>query len=263
MEGSHVLAGASIAAPGGGGGTAYLFSLEDGKQIRRFLSPQSQEGYTSFGCAVAMSRKYVVVGAKASHVDGREEAGAVHIYNRKTGKYLRKVVSVNPAPNSLFGAILAISGDYLVIGEPQSWREDRPGKAYVYDLGDFRMLGELRVARETDRADNFGSSMDVADGLVIIGAPGGSPLDGECRPKGAAYLFDLKTRKPRAKLLPEVRAEGTLFGRSVAFARQRMLVGEPTVDGEENEKDQGVVHVFTLPSIVRNTASEKRPSESN
>jgi hypothetical protein len=249
MDAYQVLVGASGTDDNIRSGSAYLFDLKTGRVVRQFTAPRTVKETAVFGAAVAMSRKYVVIAASAATIEDKVEAGAIYIYARSTGRYLGRVVSPRPSEHALFGAVIAISGHQVVVGAPRSPDGDGKGYAYVFDLRTKRLLGNLTVARE-DRKDWFGASLDVGNGIIVVGAPGTSWK--ENGPVGAAYVFDVKSRKPLVKLQREGSTPHTLFGKSVAVAGQRILVGEPFAPGEKgNGRKQGAVHVFKLPSKDR------------
>ena len=250
MDANQVIVGASGTDDSIGSGSAYVFDLKTGRQVRQFTAPRTVKGTSLFGAAVAMSRKYVVIAASAATIEDKVEAGAVYIYARKTGRYLGRVVSPRPSEHAVFGSAVAISGHQVVVGAPRSPDGDGKGYAYVFDLRTKRLLGNLAVARE-DRKDWFGASIDVGNGIIVVGAPGTSWKE-KNGPVGVAYVFDVKSWKPLMKLQRDGSTPHTLFGRSVAVAGQQILVGEPFAPGEEKaDKKQGAVHIFTLPSKDR------------
>lgn len=69
-------------------------------------------------------------------------------------------------------------------------------------------------------ADEFGDSLDIDGGQVLVGAPGRGVA-------GAAVLIDLATGQVLMELVPPDGVAGDEFGAAVALSGSRMVVGAP------------------------------------
>lgn len=79
------------------------------------------------------------------------------------------------------------------------------------------VLHEVRKFRADDsqNQDRFGFSVDIDDGVAIVGAPGAETAAGLFA--GAAYLFDVETGVQLRKLEPLDADEYDNFGNAVAI----------------------------------------------
>lgn len=90
----------------------------------------------------------------------------------------------------VFGASLALNGETLVVGDP-------PGtSAYVYKRRGVTFRLEQKITgAEATTASEFGSAVAISKGVILIGAPGESPVPGGfgVNSEGAAYAFRHKS----------------------------------------------------------------------
>ncbi len=164
-----------------------------------------------------------------------------------------------------FGGSVALSGDTLVVG---AWREDSDatgvdgdanndnafgsGAAYVFvrEAGVWTQQAYLK-ASNTDQEDGFGSTVAIAEDIIVVGAPGESSnaqgVDGDQRDNsidsaGAAYVFKrvsgtwiqvayLKTLDPGIF---------HYFGTSVAVSGESVVVGT----AREGPAETGAAYVY-------------------
>ncbi len=112
------------------------------------------------------------------------------------------------------------------------------GSAYIFDAFTGCQLAKL-LPDDGAAGDQFGSSIAIADGLVVIGANGD---DDNGSLSGSAYLYNASTSALIAKLLPDDGAEGDRFGLSVAIADGLVVVGARRND--DNGSDSGSAYLF-------------------
>jgi choice-of-anchor B domain-containing protein len=81
-----------------------------------------------------------------------------------------------------FGRAAAVSGDQVLIGEPQNII--RPGRVYIFSpAADGWAQSQVLTATDATRADGFGRAVAAVGGALLVGAPQAS--DGA----GSVYLF--------------------------------------------------------------------------
>ena len=99
--------------------------------------------------------------------------------------------------------------------------------AFAYSLMGQEVLFETTKLIPGDGAlwDNFGRSVDVDDGIVLVG----SPLDeiGAAEDSGSAYLFDAQTGEQLRKLIVPSNSTQAIAGQSVAIRQSMAVVGVP------------------------------------
>ena len=146
-------------------------------------------------------------------------------------------------PHDVFGFSLAVSHDVAVVG---AFGEDggpgspvrRAGSAYVFERrGDgWAETASLR-APTPGLEDEFGVSVAISDGVVIIGAPlADGPAPHRLADAGAAYLFRRRADGTEgwrhvATLRASDAEAGDRFGFSVGISGQTAIVGARAEDG--------------------------------
>lgn len=190
-------------------GAAYLLDTNTGAQIAQLSPWDGAQAGDAFGLSVAISDDIVLVTSKFL------TAGAVYVYQADSGNPAgSKITQPGAEAGDHFGWSLAASGDTALIGAP--W-DDTPsgtkaGSVWLFDSSGTWLVPEL-YASDAAAGDEFGSSVAIDAGTIVVGAPGGN----------AAYLFDEATHAQLAKLQPGDTADA--FGCAVAISQDRVVVG--------------------------------------
>lgn len=87
--------------------------------------------------------------------------------------------------------------------------------------------------------ENFGFSIDIDEGLAVVGGPGSLSTT----PSQAAYVFDVASGSLMHRLTPPAGAPGDFFGQSVSLSNGRVLVGAPGTDSSAGI-DSGAVYLY-------------------
>ena len=221
---------AVVGAPNeGGGGAAYVFTRSDGTWTERATleAPVRTVG-GKFGFDVAIDGGTIAVGAP--HVDQDPAGpGAAHVFVRSGDRWpLQKTLTASDAENGdAFGTDVAVSGDTVVAGAPTDDVGDAAdqGSAYVFTRSGDAWSEQKLTARDGAGSDDFGGSVDVSGGSLVVGA-WGDDLD-----RGSAYVFtyDGTTWTEQAKLTATDGLAQDSFGSSVAIGHDVIAVGA-TVD---------------------------------
>ncbi|MBK9304426.1 MAG: hypothetical protein IPM94_11195 [bacterium] len=203
-------------------GAAYLFGADDGIQ-RWKLTAADAAANDQFGCAVAVSDSFVLVGARYCDASvSIYDSGAAYLFDPDTGVQVRKLVAADFGRQNQFGYAVAVSDSFAVIGAPM-W--DAPGRTdcgavYVFDP---RTGVELWRLTASDRGayDRFGNAVAICGRTLLVGAYwGGGDEDA-----GAAYVFDVATGAELHRLTPADADYADWFGSSVALAGDLAVIG--------------------------------------
>lgn len=196
-----------------------------------------------FGYSVAISGDYAVVGAWADDADVPDQ-GSVYIFARVNGTWTQQaqITALDRQVGDQFGASVAISGDYLVVGAPGRLGTEgiytvEFGTAYIFRRNGTTWTQEAQLtALDVPGLDYFGYSVSISGDYAIVGAY-------EKSYEGAAYIFRRNgtTWSQHTKLT--VGGSGD-FGRSVVISGNYALVGAPQTNS--TTKDEGVVYVYVL-----------------
>jgi len=121
------------------------------------------------------------------------------------------------------------------------------GSAYIFDL-DGTQLAKI-TASDGAGGDNFGSSVAVGSGRIVVGAKGDDDF------KGSAYIFDLDGTQ-LAKITASDGASSDYFGSSVAVGNGRIVVG--AYQDDDNGSNSGSAYIFDLDGtqLAKITASD-------
>jgi hypothetical protein len=268
ISGDTIVAGAPRhSAAGSRSGTAYVFDVtETGGPGDAPLAPDEVDQAVAtdgadgdlLGAAIAISGSTMVVGAP----DDDGGAGSAYVFRRDPGgeewSQVRKLVGAATADR--FGSSVAIDGDTIAVGAPESdeaaacsGAQCDAGSVYVFDR-DFEPEAPLAPvsdnwglvtrleAADADAGDRFGAAVAIDRGRIVAGAPAdddaASCLDASCD-SGSVYLFE-RNHDSSAPSAPSPEAWGqrrklTLsagvaqdrFGSSVAIDGDTLAVGAP------------------------------------
>ncbi|HET7924325.1 MAG TPA: hypothetical protein VFL30_05465, partial [Rhodanobacteraceae bacterium] len=164
-----------------------------------------------FGISVAVVGDIALIGA--SYENGGQ--GAAYVFQRSSGVWseTQKLVASDGAANDWFGQSVAFDGDTIVIGAPQ-YLDFGNGAAYVFTRsGDTWSESQKLTADDGVGRDQFGISVAVDGGDVLVGAYGVAFYT------GAAYAFVESSGSwaQAQKLVASDAAQNADFGVSVAL----------------------------------------------
>jgi len=277
LSGSTLLAGCPGAImPSGAFGKADVFSLDSNPPpiTAQFDQGNAYQG-AHFGSGVALSGSTMAVASQSGayvfeHIgenwtqqaqlfpgyvlatpalDGDTVAlmttvsgpGLVKILTRTNSTWTEQQTLSESGPD--FGLALALQGNVLAVGEPNSGGNGNPpevGSCHVFErVGTtWSENAELQPA-EGESNDQFCVSVSLSNDTLLVGAPG-SNIDIEYD-AGAAYVFvrSQGTWSQQARLLAPVPAVGAALGRSVAIKGDTAVIGAGWDGG-----DRGAAYVY-------------------
>lgn len=103
------------------------------------------------GYSLALSDQWIIA-SEVGNDDAFEDAGAVRVFNARTGQHLRLLTAEDAAQPRLFGASVALFGDLAVVGAPFDGEDGLlAGKAYLFNV---RTGQQLFILRPSDPAAN-------------------------------------------------------------------------------------------------------------
>lgn len=218
-------------------GAVYMFNATTGAELAKLISSDG-DLTTNFGGSVAIADGLVCVGATGYDGVGIN-SGAAYVFDVATNAELFRIEPNDVDERDIFGSSVAIWSGIIAVGAPgnDSGGTDT-GAAYLFDAGTGAQLPKL-LPDDGDPGQRFGSSIALADGVVVVG----SPLDQDSGPfSGSAYLFDIATGAQIAKLVPGDLAKGDNFGTAVAISGGVVAVG--ATGDDDNGPFSGSVYLF-------------------
>jgi len=208
------------------------------------------------GLSVAISGETVVVGALYA---ASGNTGGAYVYVKPAGGWgnMTQTALLIPSDGTYcdsFGTSVAISGDTIVVGAPQTLcNSNLPGKAYVFVKpaggwkGTLNQTAELTISSRESQTAALGNSISISGDTVVVGAPGANPQG----TPGAAYVFvkptgGWKNENETAKLTSSDGLNGDQLGYSVSLDGEDVVAGAPYATIGSNQK-QGAAYVFVKP----------------
>lgn len=178
ISGNTVAIVMSTALQGTPPGVVYVFErTESDWELQAQLIPEGTDD-DSFLISVSLSGDLLLIGAWLDNGG----AGAAYVFRRSGTEWTQeaRLVASNSESHE-FGEAVAIQGEFAVVGAPSVAFPDafRGGAAYVYqyEAGSWSEVAELAASDGRDES-NFGRSVAMEDGVVLIGA------------RNAAYRFE-------------------------------------------------------------------------
>ena len=199
-------------------GLVLLVNADTGKLIR-IIRESTPDTEALFGARLAISGNLLAVGAPG-YQGGR---GAAFVFNLTTGQQLRRIINNENAPNG-FGSAVAIAGDRLIVGMPDTngpGDPDQAGQVVIYSIATGQNLPWLSGS-PGEVGDRFGASLAIQGRQLAVGAPGATS-NGQVG-AGAVYVFDLETGTRQARLQASDPTMNHRFGVFLAFARQHLAI---------------------------------------
>jgi hypothetical protein len=209
------------------------------------LTSCDNQSNQQFGYSAAVNGQ-IVIGSPCFN----SSCGKVYTYSLD-GTLKNTVMASDCGSGDTFGSSVAIGNGKVVVGSP-NWDYTtsilQSGAVYIYDLD---LENECKVY-STCSCDQFGRSVSVGDGRIVVGAPfaGGNGAQ-----QGRAYIYDLDGTQ-KCELCPFYYNSGSVshdnsntnyyFGYKVAVGNNRIAVGALNrfVSGEGTGK--GAVYLYTL-----------------
>lgn len=255
--GSLVVVGAPQESPAVGitdnPGKAYVFDAS-GSLVRQLVPASASERRRDdgYGRSVAAGGNIIAVGSPSAD-DLGNFAGEVFVFNAETGAQLAKLVPTgnrrNPADGSAFGSAVSVSADRIVVGAPGTFSNARvsTGAIYLYEAATRRLIARV-IPQGARSIDNVGSSVAVAGGTVVAGAPFD---DTRALDAGAVYVFNSADGTLRFKLTATDGAASDVFGFAVSTNGALVAVGAHQDD--DRGAASGSVYLFnaTTGALVR------------
>jgi Tol biopolymer transport system component len=218
-------------------GSVYVYDLDGTNETKIIAS----DGATSdfFGTSVAVGNGKIVVGTPRDDDDG-DRSGSAYIYDLN-GTNEIKITASDAAAGDWFGHSVAVGNGKIVVGARYADGDNgnESGSVYIYNLYG---TNETKItASDGVINDEFGSSVAVGNGKIVVGATnnGGGP--------GSAYIYDLNGTG-EIKITASDGAALDWFGWSVAVGNGKIVVGAYRDD--DNGETSGSAYIYNLPETT-------------
>jgi len=248
-------------------GAAYVFSRDiNGVWSQTAYIKASNTGQLDlFGSALALDGDTLAVGAfgewsAATGVNGdqsdnsAELAGATYVYTRDgagTWSQQAYLKASDTDSNDQFGSALALDGDTLVVGAPESFlctgcdaTAETGGKIYVFvrDAVDTWTQQAVLQPANVERFHRFGSAIAIEGDTLVVGAP-----EGGMNNSGAVYVYTRDgsgSWSEQAQLSAHNTDQFDKFGSDVDLRNGMLLVGASGEDNQVGLSGSGAAYLF-------------------
>jgi len=180
-------------AKGTDSGSAYIFSRDSkgnwSQQVKLLASDGQASDY--FGRSVAIHEDTVIIGSDGDD-DYGERSGSAYIFVRSSDGWIEetKLEASDEAPRDAFGSSVGIYGHRAVVGAfHNSDNGQWSGSAYIFAreaVNNTWIEKNKLVADDGAEGDEFGISVGIYGGTVIVGASGDADNGND---SGSAYVF--------------------------------------------------------------------------
>lgn len=214
-----------------GNGSVFYYKRINGlwQQIQKIDNPVASS-LSRFGFDIDIDQNFAVIGKEFP-----VGTGNVYIYklNSVTSLWELHTTLTSPTVSIQYGSSVAISGELIVVGDKSF--DEYKGKVYVYrydSTNDTWSLAEEIQDNEPNSEDKFGTSVDVYNERIIVGANNDREVFGDPRTGSASiFFYDFNTNNAELvdKSYPDhPRSELDEYGWSVSISGDYALVGNPT-----------------------------------
>ncbi|MEA2043393.1 MAG: T9SS type A sorting domain-containing protein [Bacteroidota bacterium] len=236
-------------------GSAYIYYNNAGTwEETQKITASDRESANYFGRNVSMCENYIIIGAYENTTDASggnsiSKAGASYIFYNNAGTWeeMQKIVASDRAFEDRFGASVAISNNYAVVG---AYYEDEDeignntlnnaGSAYIFynNEGTWQEVQKI-VASDRANQDYFSIDVAVYGDYIIIGAwyededdSGENTMENS----GSAYVFfnNEGVWEETQKLTASDRNIQDVFGLSVSVSGDYAIINSYNDDEDEN-----------------------------
>jgi hypothetical protein len=255
--------------------TSTILFAQSVNEVAKIIASDRAAG-DEFGDNIAMSGDYAIVGALSQDTDAANSnymayAGAAYIYKKNSvGNWLqiKKLVASDRDIDDYFGASVAISGNYAVVGAIYNDEDEtgtnfisEAGAAYIFhkDEGGIDNWGEVQKIVPSDRAfqDLFGDNISMYGDYLIVGVPNEDEDTSNMNTlasAGSAYIFkrDVNSSTNQwiqiKKLVASDRAYDDRFGYRVAVFKDYAVVSalyeDENSNGNSTKTSAGSAYIF-------------------
>jgi len=167
-----------------------------------------------------------------------------------------KLTASDGAGGDNLGHAVAIDGDIIAVGAPESNIEgkDNQGAVYVYKKSGSTWMNMTQIAKLTasngKSGDNFGSCVAISKNVIAVGAPH-HDTEGH-NDQGAVYVYvrpssGWESSSETARMTASDGEKYAHFGDSIAIDQDTIVVGDAQADINGVGDDKGAAYVFIKP----------------
>ena len=178
----------------------------------------------SFPTDIAIDGNTLVVSAGWENTNVANKAGAIYIYELvgENWDFKQRITSPQGQYDGIFGNSIAISGNYIVVGEPNAQ------KAHVYTKNNSLWQLDTTFNVTDVSSERYGISCAIEDSTLVVGSGGIFAIYGRDA-VGSAYVYHLIAGKWEfdTRLIPSNGQAHDNFANSVTISNNIIACGAP------------------------------------
>lgn len=212
-------------------------------------SDDNDFGINGFGTSIASNTNYVMIGHRTLDVGTKNNQGVVWLFSKSTNTLARTVNSPIDRDFEWFGAAVAMSESYYLIGAPgyDYSTQSQTGRAYLYDVASGTLLYTFEHPERTsyDASNNvFGKRVAVNEDYSLIGVD---------REPGGLWVFNNSTGSVERKLsLPNTTNYLTFCDTIGLGGKYAVIVANYSTDSFVTVDPRLLIYDITTGDIVSN-----------
>lgn len=222
-------------------GAVFVFDATDLSAEPTMLVASDGSVSDVFGCSVAVSDNYIVVGAKYDDPYGAS-SGSAYVFDANDLSAPHTKITANDGEyNDRFGGAVSVSGNFIVVGAQLEDDEgSSAGSVYVFTADNLSETPTKLTPSDLDAGHQFGTSVDTDGVTIVVGAPNSD------NQSGAAYVFDASNLSSSPTKLTQGSGDPTdlddLFGKYVSVDGDYIVIG--ATQNNSSGSNTGCVYVF-------------------
>ena len=226
---------------------AIFARLAQGWRFKQPIESLTRTPNDGFGRAVAITGDVIAVGADRDS-EGGAERGAVHVFRPAPDRTLQLIAKLRPGPQgkgaapTRFGKSLSAFKGRLAVGAPgPAANSSVIGAIHLFDAIRENLTSNVLSSSNATPGDEFGRSVSLSEGHLLIGAPG------EQSSAGAAYVYDVQNIGSEIQIRPGGLAPNDQFGAAVSLFRNQIVIGAPgTTAAAKGASAAGLAYNFEI-----------------
>ena len=232
-----------VGAPGANDNKGAVFVFDATNLSAEPIMLVASDGSVSdvFGCSVAVSDNYIVVGAQYADPSGSSSGSAYVFDATDLSAPHTKIIANDGEYNDRFGHAVSVGGNFIVVGARLEDDEgSSAGSAYVFTADNLSATPTKLTPSDIDSGDQFGTSVDTDGVTIVVGAPNYG------NQSGAAFVYDASNLSSSPTKITQDSGDPTdlddLFGKYVSVDGDYLVVG--ATQNNSSGSNTGCVYVF-------------------
>ena len=214
------------------------------------VAPSGPVVTDDFGRSIGLSGDYLFVGAPRDDHAG-SSTGAAYIFERSSGVWPAtetvKLVASDASAGDQFGASVAVSGTYAVVGAP--YRAEAgprvPGAVYVFERDSSGTWNEVAILTTSEPVTDLelGRTVAIDGGTIAASSPNYSEVASFA---GAVFVFERDSSgswRETQRIEPSDLSANDRFGASIDISGNTMVIGSQNGDTSA-VTDSGTAYVY-------------------